>query len=112
MLLKFGLQSRYESMESLGKAFQENFNGMLQGFGQDDNTLGNVNGVRYKKQTNFVRGNLWSFDNEYTMATIMVLATGHHLIPERKEKGKKCVDSFAVLQTLQRIPKHKIQVIH
>ncbi|KAL6575422.1 hypothetical protein OROMI_012707 [Orobanche minor] len=99
---------RYHSMESLSKSFREYLNKLLRGYREDDNTLGNVDGVKYKKQVDMVNR---SIDNEYTMVTVMVLATGGHSIPTKKEKGKKYVDSLTVLQTLQRIPKNNIQSV-
>lgn len=108
MFSKFGLQYRYQSMESLGKSFRKTFNEQLQGF--DVNTLGNVEGVKYKKHTYRVKANR-RVTNEYTMATIMVLATGHHWVRENKRNGERYVDPLAVLRKLQRIPDNQIQVI-
>ncbi|KAK1405514.1 hypothetical protein POM88_005119 [Heracleum sosnowskyi] len=104
------LFENYRSIESLSKDFREVLNRLLKGCNKDDNTLGNVDGVIYRKHADIVIANR-SVDNEYTVATIMVLASGHHWFPTKKEKGKKYVDSLAVLQTLQRIPKNNIQSV-
>ncbi|XP_074369993.1 uncharacterized protein LOC141711448 isoform X1 [Apium graveolens] len=97
----------YLTRESLGKSFEEILSELLEGFDGNNITLGNVNGVKYEKQVKLDR----SVGNEYTMATIMVLAAGHHRIPKKKENGKEYFDSFAVLQTLQRIPKDQIHSV-
>lgn len=109
--MKFGLQLSYQNFltrGSLEKSFKEFLNELLEGFAGDGITLGNVNGVKYRKRVKVNR----RVDNEYTMVTVMVLATGHHLIPKKTEKGKKYFDSLAVLQTLQHIPRNQIQVIY
>uniref|UniRef100_A0A165ZE24 Uncharacterized protein n=1 Tax=Daucus carota subsp. sativus TaxID=79200 RepID=A0A165ZE24_DAUCS len=97
----------YLTRGSLDKSFKKNLNELLEGFAGGGITLGNVNGVKYRERIKVNR----RVDNEYTMVTVMVLATGHYLIPKKKEKGRKYFDSLAVLQTLQHIPKNQIQSV-
>ncbi|KAL8112006.1 hypothetical protein AgCh_019639 [Apium graveolens] len=69
-------------MESLSKDFQEVLH-KFDKFVKDEKTFENVDGVKYKKagMVNAKRG----IDNEYTFATICVLASGKHHIPVKRE---------------------------
>lgn len=104
------MQKRYESIENLSKCFKEFLNRELKTHGKHEDPLVNVDdSVKYKKDS-LVKAN-GSMENEYTVVTVMVLATTEHLISRFKKNGVWCHDSIEVLQTFKRIPKDEIQVI-
>lgn len=105
------LQIEYDSMESLSKRFQQIINRECVKYGEDEETFVNVNGVKYKKNS-MIEANSSNIENEYTLATVSVLATGKHLIPSTNKKRHVYLDCVAVLQTLKSIPKAEIRVIN
>lgn len=95
-----GLRTRFE--EYLSRELQKD---------EVENTLVNADdNDECKNKTSMVKATS-STENVYTVVTVLVLATREHLIPYFKEHGRKCHDSFEVLQTLQRIPKNEIQSV-
>lgn len=100
---------KYDTLGSLSKDFRE----VLDKFDKsvkDEKTLVNVDGVKYKKEAGTdetKRG----IDNEYTFAKIYVLASGKHQTPIKREMQREYVDSIAVFQTLQQIPKADIKSV-
>ncbi|KAK1385281.1 hypothetical protein POM88_023016 [Heracleum sosnowskyi] len=99
----------YDSMESLSKRFLQIINRERDKYGQDVETFVNVDGVKYKNC--MVEANSSNIENEYTLATVSVLATGKHLIPSTNKKRQVYLDTAAVLQTLISIPKTEIQSV-
>lgn len=97
-------------MESLSKRFLQIINREREKYGQDVETFVNVDGVKYKNC--MVEANSSNIENEYTLATVSVLATGKHLIPSTNKKRQVYLDTAAVLQTLKSILKTEIQVIN
>ncbi|XP_063946798.1 uncharacterized protein LOC135151678 [Daucus carota subsp. sativus] len=90
----------YLTRGSLDKSFKKNLNELLEGFAGGGITLGNVNGVKYRERIKVNR----RVDNEYTMVTVMVLATGHYLIPKKKRREEstltpsQCCKHFNISQ--------------
>lgn len=105
------LQIEYDSMESLSKRFQRIIKRERVKYGKDEETFVNVDGVKYKKNS-MVEANSSNIENEYTLATVSVLATGKHLIPSTNKKRHVYLDSAAALQMLKSIPKTEIRVIN
>ncbi|KAK1358385.1 hypothetical protein POM88_051641 [Heracleum sosnowskyi] len=103
------LQTRYNSMENLSKCFQEFLYRGLKAHGKHENPSVNVDG-NVKHKDSMVTANS-STGNEYTVVTVMVLATRKHLISSFKENGQRYFDSIEVLQTLKRIPENEIQSV-
>lgn len=100
-------------MKSLTKSFEELLSQELERHGEDEDTLLNAdNNVKYGNKTSMVkyRNKSRRTRNEYTVVTLLVLATGKHSIPYITENGTRHYYSFEVLQTLQCIPKNEIQV--
>lgn len=96
-------------MKSLSKAFQETLD-RFDEFVKDEELFVNVDGVKYQKKAGMVIAKR-SIDNEYTLATMCVLASGKHCTPFKTEEKRKYIDSFDVLQTLLRIPKNSIKSV-
>lgn len=120
------MQTNSGFLESLSKNYEEFLNRELESHGKDENVFVNIDdNVEYKNEGSMVKANS-SIENEYTVVTLLVLATGKHLIPNFKGKGARyqeslevlqtmgdparCFDSFEVLRTLERISKNEIQV--
>ncbi|KAK1358388.1 hypothetical protein POM88_051644 [Heracleum sosnowskyi] len=105
------LHKRYDSMKSLSKCFEEFLSQELETHGEGENTLVNVdNNVTYRNKARMVRANRRN-NNGYTVVTLLVLATGKHLIPYFKENGTRYHHVSEVLQTLQCIAKNEIQSV-
>lgn len=98
-----------DTMRSLSKDFREVLE-KFDKFVKDEMTFVNVDGVKYKKKAGMVKAKR-GIDNEYTFATIYVLASGKHRTLIKREIERDYVDSFAVLQTLQCIPKIDIKSV-
>ncbi|KAL8127884.1 hypothetical protein AgCh_014723 [Apium graveolens] len=104
------IDREYDSLESLSKRFQQIIKRERVKYGEDEETYVNVNGVRYKKNS-MVEANSSNIENEYTLATMSVIATGKHLIPSTNKKRHVYLDSVAVLQTLNSIPETEIRSV-
>ncbi|KAK1376457.1 hypothetical protein POM88_032650 [Heracleum sosnowskyi] len=100
---------KYDTLGSLSKDFKEVID-KFDKFVKDEEVFVNVDGVKYQKKGGMVKAKR-GIDNEYTLATICVLASCEHRTPVKREEKGEYVHFFAVLQTLQRIPKKDIESV-
>ncbi|KAK1358401.1 hypothetical protein POM88_051657 [Heracleum sosnowskyi] len=121
------LNTKYGFLESLSKNYEEFLNVELESHGKDEDIFVNIDdSVEYKNEGSMDIASR-SIENDYTVVTMLVLATGRHLIPDFKGKGARydeslevlqtkgdrarCYDFFDVLRTLERIPKKELQSV-
>lgn len=96
---------------SLTKEYEDFLSRELESHGKEENTFVNIDdNVKYKNEGSMVKANS-SIENEYTVVTLLVLATGLYTIPYSKGTGaryheqkrggpERCCDFFEVLRTL------------
>lgn len=105
------LYTEVNYMTCTRKSFKEILNRELDGHEKGENAWVNVDDkVEYNSKGSSVIANS-STENEYTVVTVFMLATGTYIIPLVEEEGKSCHDCVQVLQTLRRVPKYKLQSV-
>ncbi|WJX84541.1 hypothetical protein P8452_67109 [Trifolium repens] len=80
----------------------------LEKFDKNDETFVNVDGVKYRKESN---GKVNSIDNEYSVVTLLVLVEDEYLIPSVKRNSKRVNkgDVKTALETILSIPRRELE---
>ncbi|KAK2364043.1 myelin-associated oligodendrocyte basic protein [Trifolium repens] len=103
------LYAKYDHLEGSSRPrFRGFLETELEKFDKNDETFVNVDGVKYRKESN---GKVNSIDNEYSVVTLLVLVEDEYLIPSVKRNSKRVNkgDVKTALETILSIPRRELE---
>ncbi|KAK2418037.1 myelin-associated oligodendrocyte basic protein [Trifolium repens] len=102
----------YAKYDNLEESSRPRFRGFLETerekFDKNDETFVNVDGVKYRKESN---GKVNRIDNEYSVVTLLVLVEDEYLIPSVKRNSKRVNkgEVKTALETILSIPRRNLE---